>query len=400
MIGVVRVPASGISEVRCASSTESDMPVTHSTLPNAVSRLRQPARRAFTLTELLTTVAIIVVLIGTLFVGISAATRRAQRAKTQFLMNSIAAGLGQFQTDFGFLPPVLMKRSTVSNGNAGLARDVTTLSQVGGGTPFIRQQNWFSYTTLADFLIGPGGRDQDGYGAVWTWQGAGATATVNVEGTTNAPGRNENPRGGIRHPGSDGCWGAIDAPRSSMAAFPGFFAARNPNRDATTPSNNAAWNELSIEGRVYGPYIDSIDERLIGGISGIDAAGNYGIVTATEVDAATFDRLPKCILDYWGSPIAYYRTPYSGTDLRSDVPSGVEDGLLNLGDVFCLRPWDVSTKETATGAADANGDASSSSSLKGASFALLSAGQDRAVDRSVRRDLAEFNKDNIVEVGK
>ena len=67
-------------------------------------------RRAFTLTELLVVIAIIVLLLGTLFVAINAGSKRAQIAKTQFLMNSIASGLAQFNTDFGYHPPVLGKR--------------------------------------------------------------------------------------------------------------------------------------------------------------------------------------------------------------------------------------------------------------------------------------------------
>ncbi|MEY2795267.1 MAG: hypothetical protein RIR10_983, partial [Planctomycetota bacterium] len=100
-------------------------------------------RRAFTLTELLTVVAIIVLLIGTVTVAVGAATRKAQRTKTQFLMGSIASGLGQFQTDFGYLPPVLMARAGGETaGFRGFARDVTTVGQV----PNLQQ--WYSYTTL------------------------------------------------------------------------------------------------------------------------------------------------------------------------------------------------------------------------------------------------------------
>ena len=54
----------------------------------------------FTLTELLVVVAIIVLLIGTLFVALGAAAKRAQLAKTTFLMGSIASGLAKFEGDF------------------------------------------------------------------------------------------------------------------------------------------------------------------------------------------------------------------------------------------------------------------------------------------------------------
>ena len=47
-----------------------------------------PRTRAFTLTELLVVIAIVVLLLGTLFVAINAASKRAQVAKTQFLMNT------------------------------------------------------------------------------------------------------------------------------------------------------------------------------------------------------------------------------------------------------------------------------------------------------------------------
>jgi len=77
--------------------------------------------RAFTLTELLVVIAIIVLLIGTLFVAINAASKRAQVAKTQFLMNSLSSGLAQFNTDFGYFPPVLGKKDP-SPGTSGFAR--------------------------------------------------------------------------------------------------------------------------------------------------------------------------------------------------------------------------------------------------------------------------------------
>jgi len=82
----------------------------------------------FTLTELLVVVAIIVLLIGTLIVAVSAGAKRAQAANTQTLMSSIATGLGQFQTDFGYLPPVLGSRNP-SPSASNLARDVVRLGR-------------------------------------------------------------------------------------------------------------------------------------------------------------------------------------------------------------------------------------------------------------------------------
>ncbi len=346
-----------------------------SMLHGARSRSRSSA---FTLTELLVVVAIIVMLLGTLFVAISAASKRAQVAKTQFLMNTIATGLAQFQTDFGYMPPVLGVRD---NGSpvSGFARDVVPFTGVAA------QQNFYSYTTLADFLIGYGHRGEDGFGI--------------VRGGPAGAGDKEAPPFGIRSPGSDGCWGAIDAPQPGFVNFPGYYRARNPARLASPPGvGNTAWNTQAVEGRVYGPYIDQIDERLLGGLTGFDASGRPTIVT-NDQGLANFDELPKCILDYWGEPIAYYRAPYAGTDLRSSVPSA-QGGFLTLGDIYCLREWEIDPSEQSVGAADANADTSASASMKGAAFALLSRGGDRAINRTVRRDASEFNKDNVIQSGR
>ena len=356
----------------------------------ATNPARQPRPRAFTLTELLVVVAIVVLLLGTLFVAINAASKRAQVAKTQFLMNTISAGLAQFNTDFGYHPPVLGRKDT-GGGATALGRDVVRFndSVVAGGNDIERQQNWYSYTTLAEYLLGYGHRGEDGYGI--------------IRGGPSGTGNKENPPFGIRSPGADGCWGAIDAPQPGFVNFKGYYRARNPARLSAPPAvTSNLWNAQAVEGRVYGPYIDSIDERLIGGLTGFDASGRPSIVTNDQLgpnSAVNFDTLPKCILDYWGEPIAYYRSPYGGDDLRSNVPAQ-DGGFLDLGDVFVLREWEIDTSEQNQGAADISGDTSSSAALKGASFALVSRGGDRSYDRTVRRDVGEFNKDNVVQAGK
>ena len=347
-------------------------------------------RRAFTLTELLVVVAIIVLLLGTLFVAINAGSKRAQVAKTQFLMNTISSGLAQFNTDFGYFPPVLGKRDQQLI-PAGLGRDALRLSDVGGSNDLARQQNWSSYTTIAEYLLGYGHRGEDGYGI--------------IRGAPAGPGNKESPPFGIRSPGSDGCWGAVDAinpvftSEQQLLNVRGLYRARNPNRgSAQIAAGSPQWNAAVVEGKVYGPYIDQMDDRMIGGLNGIDLQGNPQIVTSDQ-GVANFDQLPKVILDYWGAPISYYRSPYLKDDLRSNVPSPA-GGFLNLGDVFCLRGWEIDVAEQSEGAADANGDTSSNAAMKAASFALLSLGADRSVNRAVRRDVDEFNKDNVVQAGK
>jgi type II secretory pathway pseudopilin PulG len=342
----------------------------------------------FTLTELLVVIAIIVLLIGTLVVVVAAATRRAQGANTQVLMNSISTGLGQFQTDFGYLPPVLAARENPNPQSRGLGRDVLKLGQVAGTNDVARQQDWASYTTLADFLIGYGHRGEDGYGV--------------VQGAPNGAGNREAPPFGIRSPGPDGAFGSIDAPQAAFANnsnFWGYYRARNPARLAAPPASGSPnWNGAAVEGKVYGPYLELKDERLVAGITGFQPNGRPNLIFADQAGAA-FDNLPKTIVDYWGEPIAYYRTPYVGDDLRSTAADA--NGIFaNLGDIYMLRAWEIPPSDRSEGAPDAAGDNSSSVQLKGASYALMSMGPDRSFDRSRRRDLGEFNKDNIVVTGK
>lgn len=345
------------------------------------------ARRGFTLTELLVVVAIIVTLIGSLVVALGAAAKRAQAANTTALMSAISTGLGKFEGDFGYLPPVLGPRDTGAPAS-GRGRDVVRIGDVGAGGVVQRQQDWISYTTLAEYLIVYGHRGEDGYGRV-----AGGAA---------GPGDREAPPFGIRSPGPDGAFGSIDSPQPALAANPafrGYYRARNPARLAAPPAvGNVNWNTQPVEGRVFGPYLDQIDERLLGGVTGYQANGRPTIVTADQ-GVPNFDLLPKVLLDYWGEPIAYYRRPYGGDDLRSTV-ADANGNLANLGDIYALRGWEIAPGDQSVGAPDASGDDSSSAHLKGASFALLSTGPDRSFNRTVRRDDAEFNKDNIVQTGR
>ena len=154
-----------------------------------------------------------------------------------------------------------------------------------------------------------------------------------------------------------------------------------------------------LQGKVFGPYIELADSTNIAAIQVFNSStGEPNLVFAG--DDPNFDSLPKVFVDYWGSPIEYYRRPYIVPDLKSKEQWGSNVLGRDLGDIFALRPSEFKPGEDRPGVPDANGDDSTLARLKTASYALLSRGPDKSVDRTTRRDENGFNRDNIVEAGQ
>ena len=311
--------------------------------------------RGFTVVELLIVMAIIVVLTSLVVVAVRQAQTAARETRTRTVMTSVSQGLARFEADHGYLPPVLDEdRALLAPPDPGSAQYVDEV------------QDWFSVTSLADFLIGYGEGIEDGHGYP----------------------PSEIPPTGIRSPGFDGLWGATGAA--------GLLTDRNP----------------PTQGKVYGPYIEIDDDRLLASIDGTinPVTGTFNTFFAGE---ANYDPdAPKVICDYWGSPIRYYRRAYpDGRPGERFAPvdrddDGAVDPLPALGDVFVLRPYeirvgaDVSNRFPDDNPDVPNGDPSSSRALEGAAFALFSPGQDLSLTPRIRVDEDEFNADNIVELGQ
>jgi type II secretory pathway pseudopilin PulG len=344
------------------------------------TRLRHRLHRsAFTIIELLVVTAVIILLLSIVLIAMNAATKTSQQARTAALMDSIKKGLIRFKGDIGYYPPVM------GPGNAPVD-ELRRLFQppdptgLGGGAYNGALQDWWSSCVIAEYLIGYGNHRQDGYGRV---DGAPPISDW----------AEENPPLGIRPPGPDGIWGAGNGPIGSRMGGPAYAAETNAlARD---------------QGKVYGPYFELKDERLLGSTDGSMANGNPRIFFPG--DPGYNPTHPHILVDYWGSPIRYYRRPYppgalnqsyrANTDINRDGVVNDADRIPRLSDVFVLRPQTIKIGAEVDGLSDGNGSSGTTAQLESAEFAILSAGADRRLNQNITVDAEGFNKDNIVEVG-
>jgi hypothetical protein len=305
---------------------------------------------------------VIIVLLGLITIAIGKASKTSQSAQTRALMNSIKQSLIRFEEDVGYLPPVL-----------GPERELIAPPDPTSPSFLTEIQDWHSATTGADYLVGYGNEQADGYGQ---------------------PGAPTRTAVGIRHPGTDGVW----------------MATAYGTADGTLPSRNLAPGGFG--GKVFGPYLELKDQRLLASTNG-DGDLDTGALAAFMPGQGGYDPDdPKVIVDYWGKPIRFYRRVYAPGSLGSDYRDGTATSP-SLADVFVLRPFDVGPGEAINvpGREDRCGDPTATRALRAARFALFSAGPDRSFNPHVRFDedpdtnpcnpidTSFFNKDNIVELG-
>jgi type II secretory pathway pseudopilin PulG len=369
-------------------------------------RLESNSRaRAFTITEMLVTVGVIVILAGILITTLSKAARTAQQGRTVQLMNAINDAISRFETDHGYIPPVLGPQVTAAGG-IGHGRDLLGLPPVSGANPdYQQQQSYYSLTSLPEFLLGYDDRRMDGFGYVP--QGGNPSPPITLAPSDMNPGQREHPALGFRSPGPDGFWNATLNPRFGGGGNVNngvSFASRNPgNLGNISYTGN---NDHTLQGKVYGPYLDLKDDTVIGEVQGMAFSDDSG----GTADSQVWDRVllpgdagygtnnnPKVFLDYWGNPLRYYRRP--PVDVRDPR---MFDENFSLAEVIALRPSsfepgaDVNSRYN-----DANGDSSASRALIASRYALFSPGADGKSADDVRiDDDNDYNSDNIVETGK
>ena len=362
-----------------------------------VSTQQHTTRHGFTLLELLITISIIVILIGVLTAALVGARTAAQVAETESRLTSLNNATVQFKNDIGYYPPILqddgdLSRPTNSYPNAFYR---------------VTNQSWYSITSPAEYFLGSGDRERDGYGRV-------------VGSSNNDPDYKEMPRFGLRHPGVDGVWNAtLDEDGDEPWLNDGSLALRRP-----TP-----------RGKLYGPYLEIENDQMYGRIVIQNGAPLTDPVTGQvkvfypndpELEGATNTSL--VIVDTWGTPIRYYRpiypaplnqtSPYSG--ISKVYPLSNTVARPTLSDFFALRPYDFrpgqvmngSLPDFMNGVSNPVGDVSTTMELQTGKFAYFSAGPDQKANNFIRADVyglpgnsdpntatQEVNEDNIVLVG-
>jgi len=349
---------------------------------------RRHHRLAFTIIELLVVVAIIIILLSLVLLAMNSASKAAQKARTAALMDSMKKGLISFKEEIGYYPPMLGPAATPPD----RLRELLPPPDPSAATYAQQMQDYYSSAVFGDYLIGYGSHREDGYGFV-----GGAPNNQDWDA--------ETPATGIRHPGPDGVWystiygtasgGLIDRMKTTGTNWPSEFDAGNPS---ATP-------EADI-GKKYGPYLELSDERLLASTNCTYANNAMEILNTYFPGDANYNAAnPKIIVDYWGSPIRYYRRPYPVGALGQSYRAidrngdGVIDRVPTLSDVWLLRPWTVTSGSESTGLPDAAGNTVTTRELEAAEFGLFSAGPDRSLTKDRTVDAAEFNKDNIVVLG-
>jgi prepilin-type N-terminal cleavage/methylation domain-containing protein len=371
---------------------------------------RRTSQGGFTLIELLVTISIIVILVGVLTLALVSARTSAKVAETQSRLSALSAATVRFKADIGYYPAVLnVERGLDFFPNAGDQNFFPAFPPADIENYREEIQEWYSFTSPAEFLLGYGDRAEDGYGRL--------PSDYDDQDECDAS-KDEMPRFGIRHPSLDGVWRATDFYTEQDTPGEGYLDDREP----------------STRGRLYGPYLEIENEQMLGRIK-IDSStdepmtdpvtGHIKIFYPGDPD---YDlTAPLVIVDSWGSPIRYYRPIYPSPSnsvspqmgiTRTFPPSSLYDRP-TLSDYFVLRPYTFKTNEAVDGTLpdfmeglnSPSGDTSTTLKLQIGQFAYFSPGPDQSFNQNIRADYIgqpdnddenatdQTNFDNLVEVG-
>jgi type II secretory pathway pseudopilin PulG len=135
-------------------------PISRSTQPTVSARtyqLQTPRRRrAFTITELLVAIGIIVLLIGILLPALSKALANAKRSQTSSTLQEFAKAIESFQQEFGFYPGLVPEETLASDPR--ISSTENALLHLMGGAVAEDDPAYASFTSgWTEYTIGSGG---------------------------------------------------------------------------------------------------------------------------------------------------------------------------------------------------------------------------------------------------
>jgi len=282
------------------------------------------ARGDLALVELLVVMAIILLLIGIAGGAFLGFQKRSSATAARSELETIAAGIEQFETDHGYLPPLILDDPTVQPSQEEWCTSVS--SRTTASDDLLRRERYHSVYSLAVYLVGVGELDPSA--------------------ARTDPGRHDGVAGpGFRDPGIDRAWGGA--------------LARTEDTHRVGP-----------RGQTYGPYMNVADSgRLRGADETVDFPEDAGASLSGD---GPWDRM-SVLVDLWDRPVRYYRFwPTRALDGGAD-----DDGS---GAALIDAPAELVSAEAlrAGGGAgsEAELDASLDPELARGSFALLSAGGD------------------------
>jgi len=383
-----------------------------------------PTRIGFTILELLVTITLIVIIVSAMVVGMNSARTAAFIAETTSRLMTLKQATVWFKEEIGYLPPVLDHQRNLKSVEAiGQPLRFPVLPTDDDREQYRQEvQGWYSITSPADYLLGYGDVESDGFGRLPSDH---YFYNETIE---------QMPRLGIIHPGVDGVWRGTDIQVAPLVTGYGLLTDRKPRGYLSV---DPPLSTFPTTGKVYGPYLDVNNDQMLGrlvvneqtGEADVDPVSGRIKVYYPGEPGYDLDQ-PMVIVDSWGTPIRYYRPIYPNykKDIVDDpkIQNGIARqyppnnayGRPSLSDYFILRPFDFPEDKVIDGLLPdfsqgnvAMGDTSTSIELQTGQFAYFSAGPDQQSNGAIRADVVglagnsgngatdEANKDNMVEVG-